>query len=225
MKMKTPKFLFVAGLSALMAASLSSCHLDADPGPLREGEEEYSIAGFDRVEAGNSFDITIEQGDTYSVKVNGDRRNIADLDVKNIDGTLRIKFQKGDRIDYRQYTTYVTITMPGLSGLNFSGSVNSRVSGFNSTYDMDIELSGASEVEITGTAGDLAAELSGSSTLRGFGFETETATVDASGASKVEISASQELNAKASGASKIRYRGNPTLHTSSSGASTIGSAD
>lgn len=207
-------------LIASAALLFSSCE-DADPGPIQEHEEEYVITDFDRLDIGDAFDVTVEQGSTYSVKVKGDRRNIEDLDVRKSDGTLIIQFQRRERRDYRQYQTYITITMPALAGVNFSGAVAARATGFISEFDMEVDLSGASTLDITGKGKDLDADLSGASRLHAFEFETETASVDASGASRAEVSVTKELNVKASGASRIRYRGNPSLSTDTSGASSV----
>ena len=54
------------------------------------------------------------------------------------------------------------------------------------------------------------------------GLKAETAEVDASGASRVAVFATAELNSDASGASRIVYSGNPSsLKKSLSGASSI----
>lgn len=219
--MKTSKFLLFAALFLLIAALLTSCREDADPGPIQQHEEEYAVSDFDRLEVGDAFDLTIIQGTSYSVKVTGDRRNIEDLEVKRSSSTLRVRFAKHDRNDYRQYRTYIIVTMPALSGVDLSGAVTARVSGFTSDFDMDVELSGASQLDIAGAAKSLDADISGASTLHGFEFETKSATIEASGASNAEILATQTLNARASGASNVRYRGNPAVSANTSGASVV----
>ena len=239
--MKTSKILLLATLFGMIALLLASCVGEEDPGPLQEQTKEYSILDFERLEIGDAMDVTVSQGNMFSVVVNGDRRNIDDLEVKKIGNTLKMNYTRGRRSDNRQYTTYVTITMPTLKGVVFPGAVNSKISGFETEGDFDItlsgasklqadvsaaavkvSLSGASELNISGAAADLWAIVSGASELRGFDLETTTANVDASGASKVRVSAAQQLNATASGASDVRYRGNPTVNGNSSGASSIG---
>lgn len=241
MKMKTSKSLLFAALLGFMAAMLTSCRESEDPGPLQEQEKEYAILDFERLEIGDALDVTVEQGTVFSVKAKGDRRNIDDLRVITIGNTLSVNYSNSHRALGRQYTTYITITMPVLNGVSFSGAVNSKISGFESEGDFDVTLfgasklqldltvatirvglSGASELNVSGTASKLEAFVSGASEFRGFDLETSTATVDASGASKIKVSATQQLNAKASGASDIRYRGTPALNTSASGASSIG---
>lgn len=239
--MKTQKILLAAALFGSLTMCLTSCFENQDPGPIQEQEKEYSILDFDRLEIGDALNVTVTQGPMYSVKVKGDRRNIDDLEVKTIGTTLRMRFDNDRRGDNRQYTTYVTITMPALNGALFSGAVTSKISGFVSDGSFDLtlsgastsqtdinassvklNLSGASELNLAGASTTLEAVVSGASELRGFDMEAVNATVEASGASKIRVLATQNLNATASGASDIRYRGNPVLNSNSSGASTIG---
>lgn len=239
--MKTLKTLKFALVFTSISVGMTSCFLgNEDPGPIQETEETYSLVDFDRLEIGEAMDVTVEQGSTFSVKVKGDRRNVEDLEVITIGDKLRMKYVHDERRN-RQYTTYVTITMPAIEAATFSGAVVARITGFSNeaAFDLvlsgaskgviemdadviDILLSGASELNISGTSEDLHAVVSGASLLRGFDLETQSADVDASGASQIRVTAAKQLTAKASGASDIRYRGNPKVNSHTSGASSIG---
>lgn len=190
-------------LFALIAITLSSCFEMQDSGPMQEQAKEFTVTDFNRLEISNDFDVTIVQGNSYSIKANGDRRNIDDLILRRYDNTLRIKYDNDGHAENRQYKTYLSITMPSLNGVLLSGAAVTRISG--ATKDFDATLSGASE-------------------LMAFDFETETVTIEVSGASHAEVFATQRLKANASGASKVRYRGNPAVDATTSGASSI-SAD
>jgi hypothetical protein len=237
--MKTSKFL-LNSLFVLMTIALASCFDNEDPGPMQEHEEEFSILDFNRLEMGDALVVTVEQGNIFSVKAQGDRRNIDDLEVAKVGNTLRIRFANSNRIN-RQYTTYITISMPSLEGVSFSGATKSTVTGFavEGEFDMnlsgasksqlDIEaesfkvnVSGASELNVSGITSLLDATVSGASYLRAYDLDAETATVEASGASNIKVLVTKQLTAKASGASDIRYRGAPTVNSSVSGASSIG---
>jgi hypothetical protein len=209
-------------LFAFIAIALTSCWENADPGPLQAGEKSYAFVDFDRLEMGNALNVTVEQGSTYSINVTGDRRDIEDLVVDNINGKLRMTFKTPGHGYNRQYTTYVKIRMPLLTGVSFSGAVTSNITGFTTAGDLNVDLSGASKLNVSGSTTNLQAVVSGASDLDAFNLETSTATVDASGASKIKVLVTQQLKANASGASDIRYRGTPTVTISVSGASAIG---
>lgn len=186
-------------LFGLIALALTSC-LNEDPGPYQEQKKEYALQGFTELEISDALNVTVLQGNSFSVKAEGDRRNIDDLEVRTYNNTLRMRLVNDSRPN-RQYKTYVTITMPVLES---------------------IELSGAVTANISGSVDNFYADISGASELYAFDFEAKQATINASGASKIEILATQVLKANASGASKIRYRGNPQLTATASGASFIG---
>jgi len=207
-------------LFGLVAIALTSC-LNEDPGSFQEQKKEYALADFTELEMSDALQVTVLYGSNYSVKVEGDRRNIDDLEIRTVGTSLRMRFINDGR-GYRQYKTYVTVTMPSLKGASFSGAIKSSVSGFTANEDMWIKLSGASKLDLAGSVKRFDAELSGASELYAFTFESESALITASGASRVEVLATQELKANASGASKIRYRGNPQLTANASGASFIG---
>jgi hypothetical protein len=207
---------------AIAALALTSCTENADPGPIQEQEKDYTITDFDRLEMTAALNVTVVEGSEYSVKVRGDRRDIDDLEVNMTGSKLRMSFKTPGHGYNRQYTTFVMITMPSLNGVSYSGAVTSNISGFSSDAGLDVNLSGASKLNISGTVVDLQAVASGASELNAFDLQTSTATVEASGASKIKVQTTQKLNANASGASEIKYRGTPELHVSVSGASEVG---
>lgn len=215
---------------------LSSCETE-DPGPLQEIEKDYSIIDFDRLEIGDAFHVDVEQGSTFSIEVEGDRRNIDDLEVYKSGSTLVIKF---DDDANRQHDTHISITMPVLRAANFSGAMVSTITGFESDDELDLYISGASTVQLVagyrevdlvlsgasklmmrGLGDELHATVSGASVLSAFDFPVGEATLEFAGASVGRVTVSNELNVVGSGASSIRYRGNPTVIKNTSGDSTV----
>lgn len=238
--MKTRNLFINSILFLALSVMMSACFYNEDPGPLQEMEKEYSLLDFDRLEMGDALNIDVVQGAEFAIKVKGDRRNIDDLVVEKVGSTLRARYTGYRRNRHRQYTTNLTITMPGLTSASFSGAVTASVGGFEeqefdlslsgaSTATMDIvttnaifDISGASKLTAAGSSVDLKTTASGASSFFGYDFEVQNADVHASGASEIRVNATSTLKASASGASDIRYRGNPQVTTSASGASSIG---
>ncbi|GAB4018442.1 hypothetical protein GCM10028808_53030 [Spirosoma migulaei] len=218
--------------------TLSGCSLlREDVGPYQPDQQTYALTNFDRLDMGSAFIITVQQGPTFSITVEGDRRNLDDLDVYTRNGTLKAQYRIARS---RNYPTTFRITMPTLRGVDFSGASRSTLTGFTNLTDLDISLSGASECQFVGQASRttvdlsgasslqlsgqgtwLSAELSGASSLQAFGFPVDNAGVGASGASKANVSVNASLVVEASGASTIRYRGTPAVSKRVSGASTV----
>jgi hypothetical protein len=238
--MKTLKFLQSLGIVALLGFAISGCTRDEDPGPIQQSEDQYDFTEFNRLDMGDALHINVAQGTEFSIIVKGDRRNLEDLVVRRSGSTLEMKFKNGLRFArHRQYATEVTIVMPALAGVNFSGAARAHVSGFeiddfqvslsgaaDCTLDIqashvDFDLSGASDLIVTGTGSSMKASLSGASMLSALEFPVDDANIDASGASNVKVNALQRLTATLSGASDVIYRGTPVMLISTSGASNV----
>jgi hypothetical protein len=223
-------------LLAAFVFILTSCDRE-DPGPLQETHKRFSVIDFDRLEMGSALDIEVEQDNTFSIEVDGDRRNLDDLEVYKSGSTLIIKFEDDAN---RRHNTYVRITMPSLASVNFSGASVSTIRGFESDEDLDFHLSGssvsqldsdyraieanvsgASSLLLNGEGTELNAEISGASSLKAFNYPVTKATLDVSGASEGRVTVTNELKVAAAGASSVLYRGEPVLTSHTSGASTV----
>ena len=77
----------------------------------------------------------------------------------------------------------------------------------------DLVVSGASTVDLTGSAADVSIEASGASKIRLADLPVNNARVDISGASNATVNARGRLDGSLSGGSVLYYRGNPTLGT------------
>ncbi|QJW88527.1 DUF2807 domain-containing protein [Spirosoma taeanense] len=221
---------------AFVLISLVACGPE-DIGPYQAGEQTYALSGFDRLDMGSAFSITVQSGVTFSIVAEGDQRNLDDLDVYTRSGTLFARYRNSRN---RKHRTAFLITMPTLRGVAFSGASQSTITGFTNLRELDIELSGASKGEFTvqaartniglsgasnlqlnGNGSSLAADLSGASKLQAFTYPVAEANINVSGASKASVSVNTALVVDASGASTVRYRGTPTVRQHVSGASSV----
>lgn len=224
------------GVAIASFSLLTSCHKE-DPGPLQEVRKDYSLIDFDRLEMGSAFNIEVEQGTEFRIRVEGDRRNIDDLDVYKSGSTLIIEFEDDAN---RHHDTYISITMPTLKGANFSGGSISKIRGFESDEDLDLYLSGASisqldanyreidlvlsgasNVVLFGSGDEFHAEISGASTCKAFDYPVREAVIEISGASVGKVAVTDELKVTAGGASSVLYRGSPSVISNISGASSV----
>ena len=99
-------------------------------------------------------------------------------------------------------------------GSNFNGGIQ--------VNNLEMDLSGASEVKIRGSASKVSILATGASDIKGFGLITDTCNVKASGASDINISVNKEINANSTGASNIYYQGEAVINKiQKSGAGTI----
>jgi hypothetical protein len=75
----------------------------------------------------------------------------------------------------------------------------------------DVTLSGASDIDLTGSGGDIKLKGSGASTAALMYYKVNNASVDFSGASNGSLDIAGRLDVKLSGASDFKYTGNPTM--------------
>ena len=199
----------------------------------------YDLKGFDRLSLGSAFEISVTKGN-YSVKVEGRKQDIDDLEAGVSAGKLRIRYKDSLGWGRNRKRVTVTVSMPTLKGLDLSGATTSRVSGFNAlgTLDLDIsgasksdiqvkaqkiimDASGASSITLTGNANRIEGEVSGATSIRAYDFPVKEAFLDVSGASNVRVSVNGKMEVEASGASSVRYRGTASVRSNTSGASSV----
>lgn len=204
---------------------------------------DFDLAGFDKVDVSHGFMVDIRQGDDFSVVVGIDDNLVEYLRVEKQGSALEIGLDSSRKHISYDLTTHgtVAITMPELAGLELSGASHGTVSGFKSTDELTVELSGASHLSgdieagdarfdisgashltLSGSSGDVIIDASGASHVDLADFAVADASVDASGASHVTVNPSGRLDAEASGASHVEYVGRPSLgRIDTSGGSSI----
>jgi hypothetical protein len=201
--------------------------------------EEYAFTNFTKVEISSAFEFEIKQSSSYSINVTTDDNVIDYVQVYKDGQTLKIRLWGIPSL--RLVTLRASVTLPQLHGLTVSGASRGTVSGFSSTEDLDITVSGASRLTGDITAGDVEFGISGASTIQLEGsaddidanvsgashfnlddFTVHNADVNFSGASSGTVNLNGRLDANLSGASRLWYIGEPTMgDIDTSGASTI----
>jgi hypothetical protein len=189
-------------LAAGMLSTLSGC------GPVVIGSgklvtEVMDYADFTKLSVGSAFQVEVTRADSYLVSVTVDDNLVEYLSIRKSGSTLYIglKTLRG----YLRATQRATITMPELRGLEISGASKGDVSGFHSSDSLDIEVSGASSLDIDDVAaGDTDFEVSGASKVTG-SIEIDDGDFSVSGASSVSLDGSaDDVRMVVSGASTMR---------------------
>ena len=164
---------------------------------------EFNYSDFTRIEVGNAFEVEVVQSGSFGISVTADDNIFDYLNVAKSGETLKIWLKSG--YSYGNHTAIAEISMPQLYQLDFSGATHGIVRGFSSSHDFNLELSGASSLNINDmTAGNLRFGISGASSVTGNIVADGDAHFNLSGASSVSLSGSaDDLDADASGASSL----------------------
>ena len=163
---------------------------------------EYVYGDFSRIEIGYAFDAEISQADSYLIKISLDDNLFDYLDISKSGDTLRITMEPGNI--YSKTQQRAVITLPALERLELSGASKATVTGFTSFHNLEMKISGASEVDIFDvTSGDAYLEISGASNIEGT-LTMKDVVFDVSGAGSVTLEgAGEDMSLDASGASDV----------------------
>jgi hypothetical protein len=164
---------------------------------------QYDFSDFDRVDVGYAFEVEIAQSSSYSISITADDNLFEYIQVSKEGETLKIGMKR--ILSLGSVTLKAQVTMPQLRGLELSGATRGTVSGFSSTENLDVEVSGASSLDLVDiSTGDVEFEVSGASEVTG-DIAVADAEFDISGASTIELEGSAiDIVIDASGASRVK---------------------
>ena len=189
---------------ALTAALLSACETTG-PGGLVTEERDFT--NFTYVDVEGTFNVEIVQSDSFSITISADRSFFDYVAVSKEGKTLKIYLNP--RHTFTDFTLQARtlkakITMPALYGLKLSGASKATVTGFSSSKDFNLDISGASSLNMDDMeVRDIDCEVSGASKVTG-SINASDVRFEVSGASKVELDGSaRNIVLNTSGASKV----------------------
>ncbi len=234
------RHLLFAGL-ALFSLVFTSCvkdRISPEGDPTIKIIETTSFTGLD---VSDAFSVIVRFSDTeesVEIEANPNIHPFIDADVSG--DRLRIGINKNVSIQGRAVLNAV-ITTKNLDYFRGSGATAFRLDDKLVAQDLDIVMSGASEfmgeveaenidmnitgaseVDIIGFSDNFKARLTGASEIKDYGFETNSLTIDLSGASEAKLTVENEISITASGASLLRYKGSAAIIESNlSGASDV----
>ncbi len=199
-------------------------------------QQTRNIGDFTGIKSGDSFSISITQGDVNMLKINATEALLSKVNTEVKDGILNISTEgnlKGnDAIS-------IDISIKTLSNVDISG--NTEVKSTNQLIcdkltiitngagdiqldlkanEIKVDISGAGDVSLKGITQMLDATVLGAGNLNASNLNASNISAKVSGAGDAKINAIQSLNAEVIGAGSIIYKGNPidrTVNISGSG--------
>ena len=206
-----------------LALSTSGCFWNA---PLLTGSgtlvtETHSAEDFDALAVESAYDVTARSGKEYAVEVTADDNVMEYVSVQQNGSQLKLGLSQPLRL--QGVTLRAEITVPTLRSVDVGGASQVRINGIECSEleldlsgasqiqgqlfasDLHVDLSGASKVQLSGQCDHLAVDASGASSANLEELVSESSSIDASGASQVHIHTRGELIADVSGASKLTH--------------------
>jgi hypothetical protein len=201
-------------------------------------KETRDVSNFTKLDIGGAFKVYLKQGDQQKLEVEADQDEMKEIITEVVGNKLKIYTDSDWGARFHEMTIY--LTFKNLDYIDFSGAVEVKGEGVLNFTDLDMDISGAAEIELAIKADKFDAEFSGASEIDFSGncksgyfelsgasefdaedLEFQDLSIEVSGASEAKVWATGTLNIDASGASDIRYKGSPKVSIDESGASSV----
>lgn len=223
-------------LGIVVALTLNSCMNTID-GNGNVVNEKRALSSFNKIDISGGFEVLLNQGNKEKLELEIDENLVELIETKVKGNTLYISSKEpiGDAESLKIYITVVDVEDINASGaieLKNKGTYQSEnleidVSGA-ADIDLDLEvenltmdMSGASETTLSGSANNFDIEISGAGELDAKKMKTRNTSIDISGAGSAIVFAKKTLKVEVSGAGSVQYKGNPKIEKSISGAGSV----
>lgn len=209
-----------------------------------ENVDVRPLTGFTKIDVSGAVDLYLSQGTEDAVAVSAGSNEITSRIRTELRGnTLRIYFDaKG--LNWKSWGNHklkAYVTFKTMEGIEASGACNVRLTNVLKGKELEVEMSGASDLKgeikteflrvrtsgasritVSGSSTNLAVDANGASELRASDLLVDIGKVDVSGASVVRLHINKELNAIASGGSAVYYKGEGLIRDiNTSGGATV----
>jgi len=197
--------------------------------------DQFGLTDFDELDIRGVFDVRIDRGNEYAVELLGAEQERNKYKIFKSGHTLVIEYEgSGKKFDWDSDVLdldeiRINITMPKLEKIEAEGFGKIQFDSFTAddldidmrgpvklrgeieARDLVINLTGKSEVELSGHARNLDADLQFASKLRAYNLDVRDAVVEVNGASSAKVNVSSTLEIDEGLASDVDYRGNPRI--------------
>jgi len=230
------KFIFLFFSSVIMLPAIAQKQFIVD-----EHAVMRNLQGqFNSVHVAGDVKVFITQSDEYAIAVSTAGKS--EYILTTISGnSLLISWSGTGSWNKGKNEAVVYVAMPVIEKIMLSGASKIKMIGDIKSVNLELQLSGASELSgtvqadnlvmnlsgasdayLSGVVNQLTVACSGASDVKAYGLEVNICTARASGASDILLTIHKELQASASGASKVLFKGEGVIQSSNAkGASTI----
>ena len=222
--------LLIIFLSLVLATGCTTVKIEGSGNLINK---TFEFSDFTIVKVENGIHVELNHSSTFNIEITTDDNVMEYIEVNKSGDTLRIRPKANTT--FFSATITAKITMPNLYKLELSGGSIAEITGFSSSHDLsvnlsggsnissfitpgyitagdaDFNLSGGSYVRLSGSADDLNVQCSGGSYINLEGFSVSNADIKLSGGSHATVNVGGTLNVDISGGSEVIYIGEPIL--------------
>ena len=200
-------------------------------------ELRFPVGDFDRIALGGSPDVVVTTGKAVSVVASGDQKALDRLEIRVVDGALKIGTKQGMNWSWGNYgKVSIVVTVPMVRGIEIGGSgtvtvdrikvpqFSAEVGGSGSVKvgALDVQtasftVGGSGDVAASGRCGDARASVGGSGNARLAGLQCATLVANVGGSGDIDAYASRSATLSLAGSGDIRVAGGAKCTISKSG--------
>ena len=207
--------------------------------PANAAERRFDASGFDKVAVGGSDNVSVRQGNGYSVIASGEAADLDKLEVRVEKGVLHIGRKKGNW-GWGGKDVNVAVTLPALHGLSLAGSADVqadkgsgdifdiRVAGSGNlmpasldTRTANVAISGSGDVKVAGRCGALNVKIAGSGDADLAGLACTNTAISVAGSGNVSARASGQADVRIAGSGDVRITGGARCIKKAAGSGTV----
>lgn len=214
--MKVLKTFFIIAATLMLAACVSE-NIGSDRG--KETTANVKTSDFRNISITGSSTVYFVQGNKTSVKMHGKEQDIKEMDIQNINGTLKIKTKRnnGWNLFSRNNTgdVEIYITSPNLRNVEIIGSGDFIADGKIDTDIMKISISGSGDTKIKDIiCNSISVKIAGSGDVDIKKISTTEATLTISGSGDICMNNVNigYVESKIAGSGSIRIKGKVKSH-------------
>ncbi len=208
-------------------------------------KKDTTLQAFQSIEVEGTIDVELRRDSVFGMTIEAESNIIPLFEAKVNEGKLIIRTKRG--VGFNANTQpKIYLSLPGFNGLYLHGAstltsrdsswvlddLDIEISGASdlnlwfSARDLDISVSGASEMSLGGQADKLDTDISGNATMKAFKLVCKQAEVEVNGVGELELHVTESLKANVSGNGDVAYKGSPkTVDQSVNGVGSVHKVD
>ena len=169
-------------------SGMAATSIDATNTDVAVTADEAAAKGFEAISVSGSFDVYYMQGEQTSVRLNGDKDDIAHVDIKCDGKTLSVS-TKGDGIFGNSSNDVdIYVTSPKLSRIGLAGSGDFKSESDITTESMLIDIAGSGDVNLKSLeTGKCTISIAGSGDVSMDHIKTRTLTATIAGSGDIDL--------------------------------------
>ena len=192
----------------LLQGGISSCvAMDCIEGNGRIAEQVRKVEDVNAVSVSGAFDVNLTVGSKEQLIVSADENLLPYLTTNMADGVLHVSTS---RSVCSENSLEIRLFVHQLTSVIADGASSFRIDGVNAK-NLTLRLSGANDLQVSGSVVGFDVDLSGAAELDAVGLLARCARVNIGGSAEAKVNVKDSLDAVISGVGDIYLLGNPAI--------------